>query len=318
MLNNATTYSARPDRRQPLAGQSIQRLGSQHEAEQHCELLFKGFKDFRFTEPRSGTFLHTASIRSDEFRLASIYTCGHQIALSETDSCSVLIPLYGRIRVQADDQELEAQPGSGIVAMPGQRHTHLSPGYLGLAAFIQEPANRPAQQLIRPSPQLRALISYCTDACDSSSSLAANHSALRSMANLIGDLVAQSLTEPDSDASGVHFGGGNLMRHVIAAEDWIDAHIGENYPVSDLAAAVGLSMRSLQIAFRRHRGCSPRQAIERRRLERVRNELLTGPEGRNVTSIAMDNGVLHLGRFAASYRQFFGESPSDTLKRARD
>ena len=35
-----------------------------------------------------------------------------------------------------------------------------------------------------------------------------------------------------------------------------------------------------------------------------------------VTDIAMDHGFVHLGRFAEQYRRFFGETPSQTLRRA--
>lgn len=214
-------------------------------------------------------------------------------------------------------QALEAKPGDGIIAMPGQRHTYLSPGYLGIAAFINELASHLCRQLSRPSTQLRSFISYCVDACDTSSHLAASPKALSSMAGLLGELVSQSLngSEPECSRPGY---SSSLERHVLAAEAWNDAQGGENYSVSDLATAVGLNLRSLQVAFRRLCGCTPRQAIERRRLDRVRNALLIGQPGRSVTSVAMENGVLHLGRFAASYRQLFWESPSDTLKRSRN
>jgi transcriptional regulator GlxA family with amidase domain len=37
----------------------------------------------------------------------------------------------------------------------------------------------------------------------------------------------------------------------------------------------------------------------------------------DVTRVALGLGFGHVGRFAALYRQAFGESPSETLRRAR-
>jgi transcriptional regulator GlxA family with amidase domain len=56
--------------------------------------------------------------------------------------------------------------------------------------------------------------------------------------------------------------------------------------------------------------------MERQRLERVRSALLHAGPGSTVASIALENGVIHLGRFATSYRTRFGEYPSDTLARS--
>ncbi len=54
----------------------------------------------------------------------------------------------------------------------------------------------------------------------------------------------------------------------------------------------------------------------RRRLTLVR-KLLAGATGGkdSVRQIAWDSGLTELGRFAVRYRAFFGEKPSQTLKR---
>lgn len=50
------------------------------------------------------------------------------------------------------------------------------------------------------------------------------------------------------------------------------------------------------------------------RLQRVRDELLSG-SGSPVASVALRWGFEHMGRFATQYRQAFGETPSQTLRR---
>ena len=57
--------------------------------------------------------------------------------------------------------------------------------------------------------------------------------------------------------------------------------------------------------------------VRRRRLEQAHDELLRldPTTGARVTDVALRNGFAHTGRFAAAYRQRFGESPSTTLRR---
>jgi transcriptional regulator GlxA family with amidase domain len=38
---------------------------------------------------------------------------------------------------------------------------------------------------------------------------------------------------------------------------------------------------------------------------------------RTVTQVATDLGIAHMGRFAARYREVFGEPPSESISRAR-
>lgn len=85
--------------------------------------------------------------------------------------------------------------------------------------------------------------------------------------------------------------------------------------VSDMAAHVGISIRSLQAGFRRYVGMTPMQYLRDVRLQRVREEIQTqGQPGRSVSEIAYSWGFTHLGRFAAAYRRRFDESPSETVR----
>jgi AraC family ethanolamine operon transcriptional activator len=62
---------------------------------------------------------------------------------------------------------------------------------------------------------------------------------------------------------------------------------------------------------------SPKQYLLTVRLHGVRRALSdAGFRATTVTDVATDHGFFELGRFAASYREAFGEAPSETLRAA--
>lgn len=85
--------------------------------------------------------------------------------------------------------------------------------------------------------------------------------------------------------------------------------------MSDIATEVGISLRSLQKAFVRQRGQTLTQFLRSARLELARKRLLAGLSGATVSSVALDCGFGHFGKFAGYYRARFGETPSQTLVR---
>ncbi len=87
--------------------------------------------------------------------------------------------------------------------------------------------------------------------------------------------------------------------------------------VSDVAAHLGISLRSLQSGFRQWRGTTPNAVLRQIRLQHVRDELARPSAGDNVTTIALRYGFSHLGRFSAQYTSTFDEPPSATLRRSR-
>ena len=90
-----------------------------------------------------------------------------------------------------------------------------------------------------------------------------------------------------------------------------------NRPIysDDLAAEIGVSVRTLHNATLRYRGMSLHRYLRLKRLWAVRRQLLAG--GQHIKTCAIANGFWHLGEFAALYAGHFGETPSKTVARSR-
>ncbi|CAB4786644.1 unannotated protein [freshwater metagenome] len=83
-----------------------------------------------------------------------------------------------------------------------------------------------------------------------------------------------------------------------------------------MARAAGVSIRSLQDGFKRYVGMSPTEYLRDVRLNRVREDLLSERAlSTSIADIAFSWGFTHLGRFAKTYHDRFGELPSETLRR---
>ena len=104
---------------------------------------------------------------------------------------------------------------------------------------------------------------------------------------------------------------GQIIRRSM---DFVDQHEGEYLSVEQLAAAAGVSERTLRHAFQQYVGVAPVRYLNRRTLHQVRRALKAAdPSRATVTEIATQFGVWQLGRFARDYRYLFGELPSETL-----
>jgi AraC-like DNA-binding protein len=87
--------------------------------------------------------------------------------------------------------------------------------------------------------------------------------------------------------------------------------------LSELCAAAGVSERTLQNAFKDIMGMSPMAYLHRLRLHRARDELRkTTIDSTTVSEVAMNWGFWQLGEFSQTYKNCFGEVPSETLKRS--
>jgi AraC-like DNA-binding protein len=108
---------------------------------------------------------------------------------------------------------------------------------------------------------------------------------------------------------------GPQPRAVRRVVDFICANADAPVALRDLVAVSGLGASALYDAFRSHVGCTPMQFLRRRRLMAARRALADPADRRSVTEIALAYGFNHLGRFSATYRDAFGETPVVTRRR---
>jgi AraC-like DNA-binding protein len=91
----------------------------------------------------------------------------------------------------------------------------------------------------------------------------------------------------------------------------------ETWSVGSLASAAGLSSRTLSRVVRREFGLSPMALVRQLRFAQARADLAAAHPRATVTTVALDCGFSHLGRFSVEYVRRFGERPSETLRRAQ-
>jgi AraC-like DNA-binding protein len=102
-----------------------------------------------------------------------------------------------------------------------------------------------------------------------------------------------------------------LLRRAIA---FIDDHAHTDISLADIANAVFVTPRALQYMFRKHRDCTPTEDLRQVRLHHAHHELAAGDrDTTSVGDVARKWGFAHMGRFAAYYRQHYGQSPHETL-----
>src|SRR5262249_29229914 len=106
-----------------------------------------------------------------------------------------------------------------------------------------------------------------------------------------------------------------LPAGVRRALAWLRANLNESVALDRLAQIADVHPRTLERHFRMFLDSTPHGWVRRLRLVRARQELINGDRETSVTCVALASGFSQLGRFAAQYREHFGELPSQTLRR---
>jgi AraC-like DNA-binding protein len=95
----------------------------------------------------------------------------------------------------------------------------------------------------------------------------------------------------------------------------IDTVFAHKDALEELVSSLGLSEKSLYNTVKLLSGLTPYNLIRIHRLLAARHAILHSPPGVLIKQCAIDSGYWHLGRFSKEYARYFGETPSETLRR---
>lgn len=240
----------------------------------------------------------------------------------------VQVPIDGPQQYAFGRQRITVAPGSmAFIAQGAEMSRHGGPGWVfamdvDAAALETEVRERRPdvafgwpqfpRVLEPPEPLRRVLIGAITQLSRALGPDAPSTQRTQCENRVIAAL-ADALTVP----SMTDLTGRLAVRRLADLEAWIDAHLGETITIGRLCAVAQVGERSLQLAFQSRRGMSPMRFVCERRLAAAHRAIKNAGAGDEITGIATSLGLTHLGRFAAAYREVFGESPSRALQRRR-
>jgi AraC-like DNA-binding protein len=251
------------------------------------------------------------------------------------DKVTVNFVREGRMHIEDGGRETLADPGhAAVFCFHDDLAMRWSPGMRQLMLTIDRPrVDRYLRNLLAEPLQRPLLFHNRVDLSNGGQGIASAVRMLRRALAMCGKggpppvlaaelehgvlsslLLGQRHNYTDAIFSAQALPSPRVVRRVI---ELIDEAPGTAFTIADLASFAGVSERSLHAAFRRQLGTSPMSYVRRRRLEQAHEELLTldRSEGAKVTDVALRYGFTHTSRFAAAYRERFGELPSDTLRR---
>lgn len=298
--------------------------------------MFTRTDRFTLTDEGGWIGVQTVDIDTRGMKLGLVRSTGHLVDLTEEDAVTLLFPRAGRLKTRVLASEFRITPRAGFLFAPNSRRTR-----------AERPAGGACFEglvVLLPSGRLRSGLEVGSDlrrlGMSDAMPLAASPSHARRLADLLDasggrregglpaladrakaglsvlleELMVSLLSETaQAGLAAVPAAEGTVRR----AEEIMRARSDDHLSIAELAREVGVGMRSLQAAFVRARAMGPRDVLNRMRLERVRDRLRAPDPAETVTTIALDCGFAHLGRFSGAYREAFGEHPSQTIARAR-
>lgn len=165
---------------------------------------------------------------------------------------------------------------------------------------------------VRPGPGALACMADRVNHFLLSSNFFQDHSDACDAANTLfddlDDIAREGGCESEQDAP-------ELDRRLIRVIDKIRTEPAWEFDLQELANHSGVSERNLYYLMKRETGMTPYRFYQRCRLIRVRRRLVDCQcDVPHISWYAADEGFSHLGRFAALYREHFGELPSETVQ----
>lgn len=295
------------------------------------EDMFSGGSDLHIHRVRNA-FVSVQLAELGAISIGRVRSTGHDVRVREPHALTLVVPLSGSITIEDDFGRTTSRPGTALLAPAGKRATRVQP--TETAPFVGVPVLIPSLLLsekldvsgldrtIRIDSSRAAiyadiirLVTFLHDELRYGGGLLRRPSVETSHFELLKELLLEILEQSGSPSHRVADNGSLVHRRVRTAEEYMLDNLSEICTIADVASELGISVRSLELAFRSVRDMSPHRYLASLRLSTARRLLLSNSDINSVTDACFAVGINHVGRFATAYRERYGESPSETLRK---
>ena len=109
-----------------------------------------------------------------------------------------------------------------------------------------------------------------------------------------------------------------LPRYIRNGRALLEKNINATYTIADMVEDLHVSKRTIQHGFKHYLGFTPKEYQQYIRLNGIRDTILNVKDPHiTLSEIAVNYNYFHLGHFSTEYKKFFGESPSETLRKVQ-
>lgn len=252
----------------------------------------------------------------------------------ESDVFGFSSPLRGKMTLSSRDDPTSAGPGQGLVYRlgagmrlimgDGNERSNVFIKAADVEQALEEILDRRLRRPLRFEPllewssglaaSLKLQLDYLLRDLARADGIASNPVALASMADLL--IVLMLRGAPNNYSDQLEPGPRIAMpAYVFRAEEFMRATCATPVRISDIAAAAGCSVRTLNAVFQRFRGHVPLAALNNIRLEQVHAKLIGAADGAAIGVVARRYGFTNPHRFNLAFRRRFGEAPRDVVRR---
>jgi AraC-like DNA-binding protein len=198
--------------------------------------------------------------------------------------------------------------GSEAIAIPKTRYTEIT------QVLFPSREQQEGVQIAKGDTQLLhgirdSLIQILADAepCD------------EEIANLVAQMIIWAGCSSAAERPEIIYRNQSKIDIAKQVQAYIEEHYQDEVRIEDLCRATGKEVRTMQRYFTRYFDCTITGYLKMVRLNAVHRALSSAHlDEQTVSSIAINNGFTHFGRFSVAYKQHFGESARETLRRRKN
>ncbi|GAA0788819.1 AraC family transcriptional regulator [Marinobacterium sediminicola] len=298
-----------------------------------------GPHDLKVHEPSKIHFRHVGNILNSTTTAIGYIEYGTDVTVKVEDlsnSYSISLPLSGYQELSCRDGNVQSNITNGVIISPAAPYElHISGNCrktlvrisrqameLGLESLIGKPADKPLifdpkmDAKVGSSSAWWRTIRYIETELGNTDSLYNSPAFIRDIEQALikGILTSQPHNYSDDVKNALR---NNLPSYLIKTIDYLKENARNEIHMDDIEWISGVSRNKLYSDFKRYIGMPPTAYLKRIRMSGVRTDIIKSMGEESISTLALNWGFNHLGRFSTDYKNIFGETPSETLAKAK-